>query len=794
MFVADSVASMISSQCKKLADASQSLQEWNSHPFASYLRMSNAETLENLRRFWLLYAEFHVLPLARRERVRKAFKDHLDSSSGNETYRFSSARSAGPRWQHLLVPISIHGSHYRHTGVTSMQNKDVKAAQHVNPTFAYSFMGEGCAVHYDTQPLAAFHLAAAPLDNKADEIKSSAGRASAAMLLQFARTQFTMWCTTFKRVVQDMDSTLVIRFHVGDALSFCQALSHVRLTSAIGTPFASSWWRGSMLKLDGGDYASNSDAPAPLLFNVIDTSNLMDHVGPMNLLLVTRPLLASNISTTLYTESLVAISKDAIKTFDDYLCGDLTTVSLFLDLTPSTFLTKFATTSSSYEIMMDHISNSRSPLGRNGFQQRLAWKRPSTLVPDGDGLSLVVEPSSLGRFLFSVYLKMFSNENPGSFGLLHHTRTTFAVFLQTVKLRLSPSTSWELVMHHLLRFIEMDRTLLPGLNSYQDFCCQMHLLNVYTVLPLQDITLHPRIRPSMIYQSHFHDWKEVPTFVYLTLLVPRNRIQAVLDSKPATPTLLCNIGDDSSSSFSTLFGAFGTIQPIGDGSEMTLLMKEDLDGLFGSSSMIISCCVPTWILVVNTCATVTLAFRPNMTTLGLVGQLGDRLAIYETKLIDKEHVFITQGRPTPSRNANTGFVTARSTLELTTPADINCVSITFDSPCSRVIKFSQRIDIVDVDNQFALSSGAQLKDEQSLPSQIIVKYGSHHQGFNFPFPVDGSSTRLRVARKTFYIEVRVFINSKQSQILTIATGYCFTLCSFWSRWLLGQPVPCSSQP
>src|SRR5258706_3623606 len=516
-----------------------------------------------------------------------------------------------------------------------------------------------------------------------------------------------------------------------------------------------------MLKLDGGDYASNSDTPAPFLYNIIDTSNLMDHVGPLNLLLVTQPLLSGNSSATLYTESLVEISKDAIQTFDDYLCGDLTTVSLFLDLTPSTFLSQFSTTSSGYEIMMDRISDSGSLLGRKGFQQRLAWKRPSTLVPDGDALSLIVEPSSLSRFLFSIYLKMFSNESPGFYGLLHHTRTTFATLLKTVKLRLSPSTSWHLVMRHLLRLIETDRTLLIGLNNYQDFCCQMHLLNVYTISPLQDIAMHPLIRPSMIYQSHFRDWKEAPTFVCLTLLVPRDRIQAVLDSKPATPTLLCSIGEYSCSSFSTLFGAFGTIQTVGDGSDMTLLMQEDLDGLFGSSSMIISCYVPTWILVVDPCATVTLAFSPNIATLCLVGQLGDQLAVYETKLIDKAHVFITQERPTPCGSANPGFVTARSTLERTTTEDIICVSISFDSSGSRVIKFSRRIDIVDVDSRFALSSGAYLKDEQSLPSQITVKYGSHHQDFHFPFPVDGSSTRLRVARKTFYIEVRIFIDSDQ---------------------------------
>ena len=44
---------------------------------------------------------------------------------------------------------------------------------------------------------------------------------------------------------------------------------------------------------------------APLSFNVIDTSNLLDHVGSVNLLVAAIPLLEHNLSATLYTEALV---------------------------------------------------------------------------------------------------------------------------------------------------------------------------------------------------------------------------------------------------------------------------------------------------------------------------------------------------------------------------------------------------------------------------------------------------------------------------------------------------------
>ena len=56
------------------------------------------------------------------------------------------------------------------------------------------------------------------------------------------------------------------------------------------------------------DYASNGNAP--IQFNVIDTSNLLDHVGAINLLVAASPLLESSTCATLYTEALVKKQED----------------------------------------------------------------------------------------------------------------------------------------------------------------------------------------------------------------------------------------------------------------------------------------------------------------------------------------------------------------------------------------------------------------------------------------------------------------------------------------------------
>jgi hypothetical protein len=74
-----------------------------------------------------------------------------------------------------------------------------------------------------------------------------------------------------------------------------------------------------VLILDGEDYGTAGKAP--LLFNVIDTSNLTDYVGAINLLVATAPLLQRSPSATLYTESLVKQAKDHKAFIDGLLCG-----------------------------------------------------------------------------------------------------------------------------------------------------------------------------------------------------------------------------------------------------------------------------------------------------------------------------------------------------------------------------------------------------------------------------------------------------------------------------------------
>lgn len=107
-----------------------------------------------------------------------------------------------------------------------------------------------------------------------------------------------------------MADLVILRFFVGDAVAFAYALQQIRIT---GPSSSSHWYRDRYhfepLVLDDEHY---SDASAPLVFDIIDTSNLIDHLGALNLLTATSPLLRNSLSATLYSEKLVRTQETQI--------------------------------------------------------------------------------------------------------------------------------------------------------------------------------------------------------------------------------------------------------------------------------------------------------------------------------------------------------------------------------------------------------------------------------------------------------------------------------------------------
>lgn len=98
----------------------------------------------------------------------------------------------------------------------------------------------------------------------------------------------------------------VVRFFFGGVLDFCRALAGYEASMSTEAKYFIPPWAAHRLVLNGGDYNQSAVSRAPVMFNIINTSNLADCLGVQNMLIHARPLLlVRSPSSKLYTESVL---------------------------------------------------------------------------------------------------------------------------------------------------------------------------------------------------------------------------------------------------------------------------------------------------------------------------------------------------------------------------------------------------------------------------------------------------------------------------------------------------------
>ena len=119
-------------------------------------------------------------------------------------------------------------------------------------------------------------------------------------------------------------------------MALCHTLQHMLVNKSRNS---AGWYQSFQtwqpLVLDNRDYfAEGTGTVASLSFDVIDTSNLMDHLGCLNLFTAAGPLLKQKPTSTLLAEVLMPreVNMDQFK--KNLLFGDIPTVALLLSLNP----------------------------------------------------------------------------------------------------------------------------------------------------------------------------------------------------------------------------------------------------------------------------------------------------------------------------------------------------------------------------------------------------------------------------------------------------------------------------
>lgn len=789
-FIDSPSLSLLADQCKELISHSTDLKTWNSGPYSSFLRVANASTLSELRRLWTAYSDMSSFSNARRKQFKEEFlagmkKAHRKGYSGcGDGTAF---RSAGPLAMVVQSASLDSAGHFWRTGVTDTDAKAIKAATNVNPTFAHSNQGVGFVAHYGTSVLSAFHLA--PIWAATSSNHHTAPKPTLADAYADARGQFEAWCGAFRRrAVQPEAQSVVIRVAVGDALAFCRAL--LDTSAGVAVSVRVSAWRAEMFALDEPSYQART---APLTYDVIDTSNLSDHLGILNLLIASTPLLKRAPTSVLYTEKLLSTGDDPITSFSDSLCADLTTMSLLLDITPASYLSGYTTQSNVHEVMSQVTDQN----GRQ-YHERVVWRIPSQLGDPGVPRSLRFDDAELAKLLFRVYLKMFGSENHSevfarpniSIGWLmgreqvHYCRCTLALLIH--RLTKIIHADWEAVVDKIVNYIINDRTLMIGINYLQDFVTQAYLLCGFEestlVLERSVLTANKSCGP-------FRNWNITPPpVVCVVFTVPRAKLDILeRDKAPATPNLTVEICVQTlANSISTIDTFFGTVAVQGDDEYAVATLNPDPLGKNGRSPIVVILNVPTWMLTYDP-STTNFNFSVVSTgqTTRLVRELGLRLSLHTVHLMDPGvHVI----RRKPSLISSPPSPVLSATIHRNLPAPTDPVVATVDRAGSQIPTLTRRVVVqAGKQREVLTSKDTVVKVLQTGPCSVQLILGSiPSQVVTFPFVIEASSAKVRVARQSGWVEVNICILCISSPRLLITKQVVVPPSLLWRGGRAGE--------
>ncbi|CCC05083.1 hypothetical protein SMACR_07739 [Sordaria macrospora] len=392
LYLPPRLASLVASQARKLVDISDSLQAWHASPYGGGslgggLCFCDSHSLLRVREMWQCWACFDggnepantdlkakfEANLADARDV-KADEERLDSTVSDLVY--TAVRSAAPSAQEddMRHLDELHQWFWKSGCVTRHETAaDRREDTQVNPMFVTPDSDGHVRMHWGLDPLLGFPLAEAFVRNEDEpepEIWEAEGMTAHAKVVSVVVGSFALWCQSFQKAWAERKRKVVMRWFVGDAITFGHTLQGL----ARGVSSRSTHWYRSRhsflpLRIDGEDYkpgGSLTTCPAPLSFMVIDTSNLIDDLGALNVLMATSPLLENSAAATIYTEMLTRYHRTYKGEADNLLCGPLSTVALLLGL-----------------VCVEHFTNTAPYPGATQDAMAYNWiKYGSALPPD----------------------------------------------------------------------------------------------------------------------------------------------------------------------------------------------------------------------------------------------------------------------------------------------------------------------------------------------------------------------------------------------------------------------------
>ncbi|KAK3377040.1 hypothetical protein B0T24DRAFT_665870 [Lasiosphaeria ovina] len=645
----------LEAQAEKLVGLSGSLDDWHTGTYGTTIRFCDADSLADVRGIWAEYV--HGARAKESPAYQSQFGDKLGASRrfkdkwcGPGFNMHSTSRSGAPLSRDMVKDLIKALARYWQTGLARPAPPATKL--YANPTFAEA-LSERSVLAWPSDPLLSFHLATAeanltelsPL--RLDDDKA----AETSRLFEAAQVQFRAWVDAFRAAASASSTT--IRFITADGFALCHTLQHNVETGAM----CAHWYRRKLgfqaLELAESEYGKEGTAPTK--FDVIDTSNIADYCGVINLLVSAGPLLKDAPSSTVYTEIMTRGGASDSAKFGALLCGHTKTVSILLGLAPVECWTNATTESVVDECLAAIASSDEATLGEGGLKihSRLAWKHGrlfSGRAPSAPSQKLAVKPEDLEILAYQIYRNMLADTR-APIGAPKYNRVSFLAFLKAVckTVAVQPAGSESPLVAQLLAqsLGRPDASEADSLHRH-DLLLEMAQLGLYSSPELDPGSNDSPLAP-------FNKWAAMLATVSVTLVVPPEQWQAELRRTGGFVLLglvRCRAANKMGwqdvtrqSLYSNMQVAFGAIEVHGTRDHdnfLVTLPREDPAGFSGSSALVATFNVAAATLTAHDTHVSIISYK----SVAAYIESGYFLEpFFEAHVLDEDHVFITKNPP-----------------------------------------------------------------------------------------------------------------------------------------------------
>ncbi|XP_018895705.2 uncharacterized protein [Bemisia tabaci] len=560
-------------------------------------------------------------------------------------------------------------------------------------------------------------------------------------------------------------------YFFGDALAFCFTLLGYQATRSTSVNLFSHSMTSSPIILHHGDYSLKTSA-APVSFDIIDTSNLIDSLGPLNLLALGSSLLKCNASSSLYTEMLFMLDRNPVDRLSTLFGVDVRCMALLLGLVLPDLFTNAINSVEDHRGTGAEGGNDHNIVLVRQVRSRLRWKRSGGYRTSPFSPPIQVEAKELAKLLIRIHNSMFKSDElllPADYSnqaewkvdscklmFRPYTRASFAFLLSVLKNRVI--SDWDACLKEMYDGLySANGRFSTKVQFKQELALNMKLFGVDTSLLSKP---NPEDINQTIFASIARQSKDLPDQVCVTLRVPRKDL-AVLEKSSSSHPLVINIcgvdehGEEHRQSFSCVQIMFGKRQQKTEAGISYPFFEEDSAMLSGSSDMYASVLVPTSYL--------TLLLKSKKITplveCGLKYSSATFLEFAEILGLSLHFSFsqLTSGRVSitrfmPGMPDLPNFISTGSQMDMAT-SDATVAHFSDDG-----LKLNVLVKRITLESEAAKTTLADISSEVKIkfksPWIAIVSIAKDFDfQLEFPVPMSALNPKLKIARKSSYIEV-----------------------------------------